>query len=136
MNAVKWSVVATMAVIVLVGAALLAPLAMAQGPAPDGSPTFDIGQKFNSQAGRGPGAGNGTGQCDNFVDEDEDGVCDLAGTGRGQGTGSGYEDADGDGVCDNATTGGQQGTMRRGGQNRQSGQSRQMQHQPAIQPAN
>jgi hypothetical protein len=169
MNAVKWTVLAALAVTVLVGAAILAPLAMAQGPSPDGFPSFDIGQNFDSMFSRGSGMGqmrqanrmttdgfaanssltgrgqgsgpgfigsNSDGQCDNFIDEDGDGMCDLSNTGRGQGTGSGFEDADGDGVCDHAVIGGQQGTMRHGGQGRHSGQSRLMGNQPAVQPTN
>lgn len=39
---------------------------------------------------------NPDGQCQNFVDEDGDGVCDLMGTGQGPN----FVDADGDGTCD------------------------------------
>ena len=88
--------------------------------------------------GNGAGTGNGNaarqeqgirlnlrdGSGENFIDEDNDGVCDLSGSGMRQrganrsegkgsrqgsgsgmmnqdGTGSAYVDADGDGVCDN-----------------------------------
>ena len=48
------------------------------------------------------GTGNGTGgqgSCAGYVDADGDGVCDNYGA--GQGSRSGYVDADGDGICDN-----------------------------------
>ena len=44
------------------------------------------------------GTGNGTGG-PGYVDADGDGVCDNYGA--GQGSRSGYVDADGDGICDN-----------------------------------
>ena len=45
-----------------------------------------VTQELNSEwsAGQGHGPGNGSGTCDEFVDEDGDGVCDNAGTGHGQ----------------------------------------------------
>ena len=55
--------------------------------------------------------------CDNFVDDDNDGINDLRGTlggggngphGSGDCDGSGFVDEDGDGVCDNAGSGGGQ----------------------------
>jgi hypothetical protein len=127
MNAKRWTLVATLAVVALVGAAMIVPLAFAQSPTPDTSPSFGIEQNLNGMfgrgsgmmgrmntsgfaanpmmMGRGQGAGfmdaDGNGVCDNFVDADGDGVCDLAGTGRGQGNGPGFVDKDGDGVCDN-----------------------------------
>jgi hypothetical protein len=106
----KW-IVLTMAVLVIV--AVLVPAAFAQGP---------VNGDQNNGTGYGPGRmnGNGAGQCDEFVDEDGDGICDLAGTGQGQGTGPGYEDADGDGVCDHAGTG-QQGQQGQRGQRGQRG---------------
>lgn len=39
-----------------------------------------------------------------FVDNDGDGICDNYGS-NGCGNGAGYVDADGDGICDNFTTG-------------------------------
>lgn len=84
-------------------------------------------QGSGPQGMMGNGYGPGAGECENFVDEDGDGICDLAaqdGTGqqygrgmahmafqgrhggrnwaqqRGMGQGQGFEDGDGDGVCD------------------------------------
>ena len=54
----------------------------------------------------------------NFIDEDNDGVCDLMGTGSGYGFGqqsANFLDEDGDGVCDLAGTG--QGFGSNGSQN-------------------
>ncbi len=83
-------------------------LAVAQGP-------VGAGASAGSTATT-PGA--------NFVDEDGDGLCDLAGSGqrfgpRGQGgngsCGADFVDEDGDGLCDLAATG-QVGNGFRGGQ--------------------
>lgn len=67
--------------------------------------------------------GNYTGAC-NFVDADNDGICDNCNTYHGNcpsgsGCGQNYVDADGDGVCDNYASGGQgQGRGRGCGRNR------------------
>jgi len=100
----KWTILA-MAMLVML--AVLVPAAMAQGPVA----TVDA-----PQTGYGVGQMNQSGTCDNFVDEDGDGVCDLAGSGQGQGSGDSYVDEDGDGVCDNAgTNSGQSQQQSRGG---------------------
>ena len=124
MNAKKWTVLASVVVVALVATAVLGPLALAQGPNTDQASGIGFGANgefvslatgnFFGRAGRmgrmrlnnqtaGPmmGRGQGNGRCDNFVDEDGDGVCDLRGTGRGQGNGPGFVDEDGDGQCDN-----------------------------------
>jgi hypothetical protein len=105
----KWLV---LSIVLVALVALLAPMALAQGPM-DGS--FGTGRTpmMAGPGGQGYGPGyvdqNGDGVCDNFVDENGDGVCDNAGTG---GHGPGFTDEDGDGVCDHAGTGGQHGPRR------------------------
>jgi len=42
--------------------------------------------------------GQGQGVCENFVDEDNDGVCDNYGTGIGSGSGNGSCDGSGEGT--------------------------------------
>ena len=50
--------------------------------------TQELNSEWSAGQGHGPGngygPGNGSGTCDEFVDEDGDGVCDNAGTGHGQ----------------------------------------------------
>jgi hypothetical protein len=53
--------------------------------------------------GRGGGQPNGQGL--NFIDEDNDGICDYAQNGQCNGYGKGFVDEDNDGVCDHAETG-------------------------------
>ena len=58
----------------------------------------------------------------NFVDEDNDGVCDNFGTGAQGGNGNGngganFVDEDNDGVCDNFGTGAGAGQQNRGNAN-------------------
>lgn len=63
-----------------------------------------------------------TNQEQNFVDVDEDGVCDNMGSGAGEGKqyrgagmqGQNFVDADGDGTCDNKGTGLGKGKQHRG----------------------
>ncbi len=99
----KWMI---LAIAMLVMLAVLVPAAFAQGP---------VTTEAGPQTGYGAGQMTRSGECDNFVDEDGDGVCDLAGTGQGQGSGDNYVDEDGDGVCDNAgTNSGQQKQSRSG----------------------
>lgn len=63
------------------------------------------------------GYGQRAGQGQNFVDEDGDGVCDNAGTRHC--AGRSFTDANGDGICDNAGSrqGNHCGQGRRAGQN-------------------
>lgn len=113
MNAKKWTVVATLVVVALVGAALLVPLAFAQGPNTDQSPSFGIGQTFNGMFGRGSGMGQSgdfssmggrggrMGQMGQMGQMNPGTSPMMMGRGQGQGNGAGFVDADGDGVCDN-----------------------------------
>ena len=82
----KWMLL-TVAV-VLVTIAVVAPAVFAQGPVDGYSSGYGRGAMV-SGGQFGPG----------FVDEDGDGVSDLAGTGQGQGPG--FVDEDGNGTCDN-----------------------------------
>lgn len=124
MNNQKWIIGAGIAVVVVLLAAILAPLALAQTPlgTPFGS-RFYMGQgggrmgmmqDFAARGGRGGRMGQGNGRGAGFVDNDGDGVCDNAGQGgggrggrmgQGGGRGAGFVDNDGDGVCDNAGQG-------------------------------
>jgi len=88
----KWMI---LAIVMLVMLAVLVPAALAQGP---------VTTEAGPQTGYGVGQMARSGECDNFVDEDGDGVCDRTGTGPGQVSGDNYVDEDGDGVCDNAGT--------------------------------
>ncbi len=63
-------------------------------------------------------AGNQRGRGANFVDKNNDGVCDNRGSGRYQGRGPNFTDANNDGICDHR----QDGTGRGKGYRHRNGQ--------------
>jgi len=59
---------------------------------------------------------NSTGR--NFVDKDNNGVCDNLGTRSGSGRGANFVDKNGDGICDNRANAGNKCRNGQGNQNR------------------
>ena len=112
------------ALVVLV-VAVIAGVALAQGPVDEDGDGVVRGRRYSQDGGTGwSGRGGRLSQeddmpCGDFVDEDGDGVCDSFVDEDGDGVCDSFVDEDGDGVCD--LGGGAGGGMMSGGRLNQDG---------------